>query len=1431
MSTCCSRGVAVTNVRVLLFGALLSGMIFSAANATGQPVTKEDSGETRMVTFDSASGTNFALSVQSEFENQLQRATDLVIYVDTSASQTGVFREDSIVALEKLLDSLNADDRVTIMAVDLDPVPLTDKFVRPDSQSAKLAIERLRARAPLGSTDMKLMLKEAPDQFESAVVRNRNVVYIGDGISRAGIVHTEALDGIIRRLVRNQISVSSFAIGPDRNMELLAILANHTGGNLVIDSDLKNSAESAATSLAETVHGSVFWPQEATFTDSVVETFPNAFPPLREDRDSIVVGTVVGSGDLEVKVTGKLNGRRAEKRFEIRPEVSNNQYSFLPKMVRDARKDGGLSLPTAGSSGLIEYARVLGFRANAIAGLGEQALKEGNLVNAQRLAAAAMIVDPENKSARVLAKSTSYVAKKRQEDSPFGAEDLFGGEPVESSPFDGAEAANPVEPSTAPEQAPVPSEPSPFDNGDEFPAPSDDQGDMFGDSDVASEGTAADELPMEQDDIVMPDDNQAAEVEEGSQTRTPIVEQPMDSVVIPPPVSDDGGLNLIGRPVDESALNRLMREEDSTARRMILTEEQRQKVINDKLRKQVSFELKQARVELRENPNAAIDRLKSMIGVLDNSPDLFAETRRELRNRLESALLSSRQRKLDFDQQESQRRLSQANSLARQRELAALARREEQLTRLISRMNSLLDEGNYEAAQAVTRQALEVAPREPAAVVAAGTAEYAAGAAQYRDLIEQKRRNFASAMFEIRKASIAFPANPLLVFPDAEEWKRKKLRRAKYNSLRLTGSENDERILRALEQPATLDYDEEAWSDVEADLESKFRINIVLTQSAKDDSLDVDEPMTANLRGIRLKNALRLMLKEKNATFIVRDEVLQIVSIDDAETDPKFLVTNVYNVGDLVAPRFNPGGGLGGIGGGQGGGQGGGGFGGGGQGGGGQGGGGVFCVQEPGLVLIKATGEATEKSAAVMPESIPQTKAQVINLPVKTSEGIATTWAEYFEVVFADQKSVRLTVRELMKQEETDEIVSLILGAVEHGQRQDWMYEALTLAMQIAERPTSEVERALMSAVDLSSDTNDILYAAHYMANHGMEKRAIGLCEDIARAYPTRTEPVLMGLRAANRIGDIEGIRWATVAVFSHEWPENPEVVDEARRSADALRLRLQESGEVNSLNQFEEDLKLATRRDCYAKVSWTGDADLDVYVQEPGGTVCSRLKPRTLGGGVMLGDEFSTGDASGEMAEYYILPKGFSGEYKLHVNRIWGEVTSGKVTVEIYSNYNSPDQVGEVRQIELSDPGFSVVFNVENGRRTESLEAHAIATVVEEQVASTRNILAQQIDGLGGGSSIGGIDDDIRDFNRVFLARNRLGRPVGYQPIVENIFTGTFMTVNHATTADRLHVLVSVSPTFSQIVDVFTFNTTADAAGDATGGGGAAGGNLTGGQ
>ena len=150
----------------------------------------------------------------------------------------------------------------------------------------------------------------------------------------------------------------------------------------------------------------------------------------------------------------------------------------------------------------------------------------------------------------------------------------------------------------------------------------------------------------------------------------------------------------------------------------------------------------------------------------------------------------------------------------------------------------------------------------------------------------------------------------------------------------MSGSEIDEKILNALDLPADFNYDETSWTEVKEELENKYNINIVLTTSASDDALPDDETFTSKLQGIRLKNALRILLAENNATFVVKDEVLQVISLDEA-SDQKWFTTDVYNVADLVAPRQNRGGGgLGGQQGGQGGGFGGGGFGGGGAGGG-----------------------------------------------------------------------------------------------------------------------------------------------------------------------------------------------------------------------------------------------------------------------------------------------------------------------------------------------------------------------------------------------------------------------------------------------------------------------------------------------------------------
>ena len=144
----------------------------------------------RMATYDDAtSGTSFALSLSAQVNDIQERSSDIVIFVDTSASQSGVFKQDSIATLEHLLKGLSVDDRVKVVAIDLDPVVLTREFVRPDSQEVSVAIEKLKNRVALGSTDLSLMLESTPMHFAAtAQDRNRNVIYIGDGISRAGLL-------------------------------------------------------------------------------------------------------------------------------------------------------------------------------------------------------------------------------------------------------------------------------------------------------------------------------------------------------------------------------------------------------------------------------------------------------------------------------------------------------------------------------------------------------------------------------------------------------------------------------------------------------------------------------------------------------------------------------------------------------------------------------------------------------------------------------------------------------------------------------------------------------------------------------------------------------------------------------------------------------------------------------------------------------------------------------------------------------------------------------------------------------------------------------------------------------------------------------------------------------------------------------------------
>ncbi len=110
-----------------------------------------------------------------------------------------------------------------------------------------------------------------------------------------------------------------------------------------------------------------------------------------------------------------------------------------------------------------------------------------------------------------------------------------------------------------------------------------------------------------------------------------------------------------------------------------------------------------------------------------------------------------------------------------------------------------------------------------------------------------------------------------------------------------------ERIKQVLAEPLQstgLEFSEEPLENVVNFLQAEYNIPIQLdTLALEDAGLTTDEPVTVNLQNITLRSALRLMLRQKNLTYIIENEVLMITTRDAAEAR---LIVCVYDVRDIL---------------------------------------------------------------------------------------------------------------------------------------------------------------------------------------------------------------------------------------------------------------------------------------------------------------------------------------------------------------------------------------------------------------------------------------------------------------------------------------------------------------------------------------------------
>jgi hypothetical protein len=385
-----------------------------ARNTAMKPAAPAPTADARIETYVTPAGDGFfALSLQPAIAQPKSPPHDVLVLFDTSASQTGAYRDKALSALRVLIHSLRRQDRLRLLAVDLRAVSLTDDFVAPGDDAIERALTALERRVPLGSTDMHAALNATLEVFRlPAAGRARSVVYVGDGMSSAHPITAATMREFADRLNAAQAPVTSFAIGPQVDLQLLGSLAKNSGGKLLIDGS-QMAARDAGQQLANTADGLVFWPDKLELPAGFKPVYYRGTPPLRFDRDTVVIGVYdppkAKLEQLPVRITGLLAGQAATLDWSVPLAAPSEDGAYLGVLVALGLRDGGVTLPSAGTAALAELRGVVHNHTRMLVLMGERALASGDAVAAEQLADEAAQLDPQNPAASIIRQAVDRV--------------------------------------------------------------------------------------------------------------------------------------------------------------------------------------------------------------------------------------------------------------------------------------------------------------------------------------------------------------------------------------------------------------------------------------------------------------------------------------------------------------------------------------------------------------------------------------------------------------------------------------------------------------------------------------------------------------------------------------------------------------------------------------------------------------------------------------------------------------------------------------------------------------------------------------------------------------------------------------------------------------------------------------------------------------
>ena len=314
----------------------------------------------------------------------------------------------------------------------------------------------------------------------------------------------------------------------------------------------------------------------------------------------------------------------------------------------------------------------------------------------------------------------------------------------------------------------------------------------------------------------------------------------------------------------------------------------RQKIADQRLEISVGEAIRDADRIAKSNPAKAAQILKAAQTNIDLAAGISGEARK-----LQTATLQAKLNGVEGRPAAAGAKLDPESALAKANRKAAFDKYDTEIKavkdglRMIEQYQSAK---KFAEAQGMVALLSKQYPNNAAVLALQQKDSFANNIAESKLLTDMHAERYTIAMRSV--ASSNMPAINDIEFP--KDFKERTKNRNK--GVELTAKEKT--LLAALDKPMTASFNGQPLEEVLQRMSNLMDQNLFLdTKSLTDLGLDLKKPLTLDAKGVPARIVLRQLLAAQGLTFVVKDEIVQIVTVEKAR---EMLVTRVYYLGDVV---------------------------------------------------------------------------------------------------------------------------------------------------------------------------------------------------------------------------------------------------------------------------------------------------------------------------------------------------------------------------------------------------------------------------------------------------------------------------------------------------------------------------------------------------